>query len=150
MSTTNFIRPIALCVFWQKDEILVFEEYHPQRDLFYYRPFGGGIEFGERHQEAVVREIREELNAEICCLQYLDCLENMFEINGRSHHELVFMYQAKFVDSSIYNLASPPAIEANGFQLKSMWKPLSSFDLETAPLFPNGLLDLLQTINQSD
>ena len=111
-------------------------------------PFGGGIEFGERHAEAVVREIREELNAEICNARYLDCMEYLYQANGRSYHEIIFIYEADFVDASLYAEERPTAFEADGTPLKAMWKPLSSFD-ETAPLAPIGLLDLLQTLAAS-
>lgn len=58
------VRPIALCVFRdESDRILVLEGYDPTRALTFYRRLGGGIEFGERSQDTVAREIREELGA---------------------------------------------------------------------------------------
>ncbi|MEM7119346.1 MAG: NUDIX domain-containing protein, partial [Chloroflexota bacterium] len=98
--STNSIRPIVICVFWRGDEILVYEEFVPADNYRFYRPFGGGTEFGERHAEAVVREIREELNAEICNAHYLDCMEYLYRANGRSYHEIIFIYEADFVDAS--------------------------------------------------
>ena len=41
------IRPIAICVLRRHDEILVIEGRDESRDLTFYRPLGGGIEFGE-------------------------------------------------------------------------------------------------------
>jgi hypothetical protein len=44
----NQIRPIALCVFHNNNRILVFEGYDKAKDEIFYRPLGGGIEFGEK------------------------------------------------------------------------------------------------------
>jgi len=43
----NHIRSIAICVFRHKNHILVAEGYDPVKDEYFYRPLGGGIEFGE-------------------------------------------------------------------------------------------------------
>ena len=43
----NQIRPVALCVFHHDKRILVFEGYDKAKDEIFYRPLGGGIEFGE-------------------------------------------------------------------------------------------------------
>ena len=47
------IRPIALCVFRQEEHILVFRGYDPKKDQTFYRPLGGGIDFGETALDAV-------------------------------------------------------------------------------------------------
>ncbi len=62
------IRPLALCLFRNSGRILVFEGYDPLKQQTFYRPLGGGIEFGERAEDAVRREIREEIRAEIASL----------------------------------------------------------------------------------
>jgi len=70
----NQIRPLAICVFSNKDRILVFEGYDPIKNQSFYRPLGGGIEFGEYGEEAVRREIMEELHTKIKDLSFLACL----------------------------------------------------------------------------
>ena len=59
------IRPLALCVFLRNDKIFVAKGYDAYEDTTFYRPIGGRIEFGERGHEAVIREVREEINAEV-------------------------------------------------------------------------------------
>jgi NADH pyrophosphatase NudC (nudix superfamily) len=61
----NQIRPLAICVFRREDRILVAEGFDPVKQEHFYRPLGGGIEFGENSVETISREIREEINAEI-------------------------------------------------------------------------------------
>ena len=43
----NRIRPLAICVFLNNNRILVAEGYDPIKQQTFYRPLGGGIEFGE-------------------------------------------------------------------------------------------------------
>jgi 8-oxo-dGTP pyrophosphatase MutT (NUDIX family) len=105
---------------------------------------GGGIEFGKRGEEAVRREIREELNLDLDEVHYLGTLESIFVHNdGHPGHEIVQVYDAVPADTSFYQLETMTAQEANGQQLDVMWKDLSSFAGSETPLYPDGLLDLL-------
>ena len=47
------IRPIALAIIRDQGRILVFEGRDPLKPETFYRPLGGGIEFGERGAEAL-------------------------------------------------------------------------------------------------
>ncbi|SRR5712691_3137526 len=73
----NEIRPIAICVFREKDRILVAEGHDPVAQTF-YRPLGGAIRCGEKGADTLIRELREELDVEIRDLRYLGALENIF------------------------------------------------------------------------
>ena len=78
---TNRIRPIAICVFRHNDCILVAQGYDPVKKEHFYRPLGGGIEFGEYSERTVHRELLEEIGAETCELKYLGNLENVYVFN---------------------------------------------------------------------
>jgi ADP-ribose pyrophosphatase YjhB (NUDIX family) len=136
------IRPIALCVFKQGDRLLLEENHDPVKNETYYRPLGGGIEFGEPSQAAAIREIQEELGAEITNLRLLGIIENIFTYKGQPGHEIVVNYIADLVDPSFYNM---PIIEANdnGVPFRAVWKYLGDFVDGRYPLYPDGLLDLL-------
>ncbi len=134
-------RPIAVAVIRKADGILVFAVPDPVKDVTGYRPPGGTIEFGETGADAVVREIREELSAEIVEPQYLATIENIFEWLGQPGHELVRVYEARFADPALYRRDSFECVEANGAAFTCVWKALSDFTRE--PLYPNGLRDLL-------
>jgi 8-oxo-dGTP pyrophosphatase MutT (NUDIX family) len=140
------IRPIAIAIIRREEEILVFEEHDPIKGETFYRPLGGGIEFGERGEEAVRREIREELNLELDEVHYLGTLESIFIFghDGRPGHEIVQVYDAVPADTSLYQLETMTATEENGQQLNVMWKDLSSFAGSETPLYPDGLLELLR------
>lgn len=97
------IRPLAICVFSHRGRILVMECTHPATNASWYRPLGGGIEFGERAIDTLHRELREEIDAEIKNLRYLGTLENIFTtIDGERGHEIVLVFDGAFVDATLY------------------------------------------------
>jgi ADP-ribose pyrophosphatase YjhB (NUDIX family) len=136
------IRPIALCVFKQGDRLLLEENYDAVKKETFYRPLGGGIEFGEPSRDAAIREIKEELGAEITNLQLLGIIENIYTYNGQPSHEIAVNYIADLVDQSFYDR---PEIEVNdnGVPSRAFWKYLGDFVDGRYPLYPDGLLDLL-------
>jgi len=138
------IRPIVICVFRHNGRILVGEHVDPQKQETFYRPLGGGIEFGEHSREALARELREELGADVANLRYLAALENIFTFNGRPGHEIVQVYDGELADKSLYEPLTLIGREDNGEPFTAVWKSLSDFMVENAPpLYPDGLLDLL-------
>ena len=142
--TQNRIRPIAICVVRHQSRILVFEGYDSVKNEVFYRPLGGSIEFGEHSLNAVKREIKEELGAEICNISFLGSLEIIFEYNGKPRHEFVQVYEADFVEPEFYNRKSLEAFEDDGSELKVFWKEIEFFKQGKAPLYPIGLLELLE------
>ncbi len=140
------IRPIAIGIFRQADRLFVAESKDPITGRRFYRPLGGGIEFGERGHETLVRELREEIGAEITAVLYLYTLENIFTYDRVMGHEIVQVYAARFCDPAFYaneTCAGIEAFEPDGpLQFQALWKPLGSFGPD-APLYPDGLLNLL-------
>ncbi len=136
------IRPLAICVFRRGDRILVSEGYDPVKQEQFYRPLGGGIEFGETGAEAVRRELMEELGAEVVEIRFIGALENIFTFNGEPGHEIVLVYDGRFADEGLYAREVIEGEEDEGLSFKAYWKPLDEFG--KAPVYPNGLLDLLK------
>jgi 8-oxo-dGTP pyrophosphatase MutT (NUDIX family) len=142
----NQIRPLAICLFRDGARILVGEGYDPVKQEQFYRPLGGGIEFGECAEETVRREVREEIGAEVASLQYLFTLENIFTFNGEPGHEIVMIYDGRLVDEKLYGQKIIEGREFDGFRqapLKAVWKKIEEFGPQ-APLYPDGLLEHLK------
>ena len=140
----NRIRPLAICVFLNNNRILVAEGYDPIKRQTFYRPLGGGIEFGETSADTVRRELKEELNVEVGKLRYLGTLENIFVFNGTPGHEIVMVYDGALVDSGLYEQAVIVGIEAEiNESFNAIWKSLDEFGEGKSILYPTGLLELL-------
>ena len=139
----NSIRPTAIALLSWKDKILVFEGYDKIKGEYFYRPLGGGIDFGEYSHKTIKREIMEEIGAEICDVHYLYTLENIFICDGIPGHEIVQVFDAKLEDTSLYG-KDLDAVEDNGVVFHCMWKSLEEIRAEGRPLYPDGLPEKLQ------
>ena len=140
------IRPLALCVFRREDKIFVARGYDSHKGETFYRPIGGRIEFGERGVEAVAREVREEIDAAVADLVYLGALESIFTYDGKAGHEIVLLYDGRFIDPARNRDDYTVDGTDDGERLyRGSWRPLDFFRGAGAPaLYPAGLLDLLE------
>jgi len=146
------IRPLALGIVWRGDDLpkervaqrqlLVFEGYNRATGETFYRPLGGGIKFGERSQEALRREFREELGVELVGVRYLATLENIFTCNDQRGHEIIMLYEATLADRSLHERETLEVHEEEEL-LTAYWIPLQKFQTDGLPLYPDGLFELL-------
>ncbi len=121
------LRVIAICVFRRDESILVFDGYDSVKETYYYRPFGGALEPGETLHAAATREIAEELGLQAADLKLVGVLENIFVLDGQPKHEIVFVYDGRFVDEFVYGQNELHGWEANGEPLRATWRRLDSF-----------------------
>ena len=141
----NRIRPLAICLFRHNDRILVAEGYDPVKKEPFYRPLGGGIEFGEYSEQTIQRELLEEIGAEVCELKYLGTLENVFVFNGTPGHEIVQVFDGSLRDTGLYE---QPVIMGREVDIddtfRAVWKRIDEFGEGKSVLYPTGLLEMLQ------
>ena len=140
------IRPLALCVFRRADKILVAQGYDAIKDQTFFRPIGGGIDFGERGSDAVVREVKEELGADVVDVVYLGALENIFTYEGKAGHEIILLFDGRFTDFALnQDDVLLHGQDDDEILYQASWKPLKFFRGPGAPpLYPSGLLALLE------
>jgi len=93
------IRPIALGLAIKNGKVLVSKGYDKVKDQTFYRCLGGGIEFLEKSNEALKREFKEEIGADVTVKDFLGLEENIFTFNGKNGHELIFVYTVDVKDS---------------------------------------------------
>ncbi len=101
----------------------------------YHRLIGGSVELGETHRDAIRREVREELGAQIDDLEYLAVVESIFNVDGDLGHEIVFLYSGRLNPAPASTGAT--MTEGDGSVLPVIWRPIP--DQEPAlPLYPGG------------
>ena len=141
----NKIRPLAICVFRHNNCILVAEGYDPVKNEHFYRPLGGGIEFGEYSEQTIHRELWEEIGAEVCESKYIGTLENVYMFNGTPGHEIIRIYDGVLKDAELYELSEIIGREMDiDATFRAVWKPIDEFGAGKSILYPTGLLDLLK------
>ena len=134
------IRAIALAVIRrpQTGEIFVDEITEPGTGRVFHRPAGGGIEFGERASEALVRELQEEYALAIAVGPLLGTLENLFTYAGRAGHEIALVHQAVLTDATAYHADRRPCLDQA--HIRGVWRSPAD---TIVPLYPDGLLELI-------
>lgn len=140
--TTSYIRPSALCLIRRGNQILVYIGTDTVKGKQYARPLGGGIEFFEHSSEAVKREMMEETGQLIESPQFLEVIENRFWLEGRQHHQIMFLYEAKFSDASIYEKDILTCMEGPQ-SFKALWLSLEEMEERNVRLVPPGIAKYL-------
>ena len=131
----------SICVFGHKGQILAAPGLDQVKGERFFRPLGGSVEFGETAVEALRREIREELRQDIDTPVLLGVLESRFTFAGQPGHDIVFVFDAQFVDQSLYSQAAVPLTES-GWSGDAVWiDPLAPL---SGPLYPDGIAGLLK------
>ena len=139
------VRPVAICLFYHNGKILVFKGYDRGKDESFYRPLGGAIEFGEYGEQAIRREIREEIQAEIRDIKFLTVFENIFKYEGKMAHEIVLVFDGTLVDSSLYEKTLiVQEDDENQTKFNAYWKSLEEIKQENRPLYPEGLYSFIE------
>ena len=138
------IRNIVICLIKKGDEIFIAQGRDEVKDETFYRPLGGGIEFGELAEVAAIREFKEEMNTDIEVLSYIHTFENIFTFNGNRAHEIVILLEAKFKDMSIYELDETTFVEDDGTVHIAKWVNKNMFISGDKTLYPEGLAEYLK------
>jgi len=137
------IRAKIVCLLRNADRILLLHITDPYDGREFLIPPGGGVEFGETLEQAVVREIAEEVGIRIVSPRRLGMFENIFRYNGRPEHELVFVYEAECSDRELCAKQEITITESNGNLFAARWYTHSESLATGLSLFPEGLRELL-------
>ncbi len=137
------IRVLALAVLLWRDHLLCAEGFDTAKQQTFFRPLGGGVEFGERAEEAAVRELHEELGMAVEVRATLGIAENLFTYQGRPGHEVVFEYVCVPPPGhEPANLEPLVAVEREA-RFVARWLPLAEVLAGTHRVYPDGLSDRL-------
>lgn len=111
---------------------------------------GGHVQFGETSEQALIREYREEIKAQIKPGRLLWIQENFWKLDGRDCHQIAFYYQIKLegeppcpLDGSFY---ATDTMMGKTYPLEFVWLDLS--DLKNVTLYPEFAAERL--LNPAD
>ena len=138
----NRIRPISISIIRNDASILVYERQDDTTGKNFYRLVGGCIEFGESSDIALKREFKEELSLDIEDTELVSVFESVFTFNSHKMHEIVFLYESKFVDKNIYDKDIINGLEGDR-KFKAIWIPISYFSTKKYKIYPEEIIDYL-------
>jgi ADP-ribose pyrophosphatase YjhB (NUDIX family) len=107
---------------------------------------GGRAEHGETATETIRREMREELATDIEIVRLLWLVENFFDYEGLTYHEIALYFLIQFPpDSRPLSVNAFDSVDGD-VPLRFQWFPIQREALERLPLLPaflpEGLTDL--------
>jgi len=78
-------------VIQQNGKILVCKE---KGKNYYFLP-GGHLEFGEKAQETLFRELKEELNVSLKKCKFIGVVENVYVEDSKTYHEINLVFETE-------------------------------------------------------
>ena len=115
-------------------------------DAEYYHIPGGHVEIGETSEQAIIREIKEEIGIDITINKLICVSERFYEKKSVNFHELVFYFIVTPTDS--INIESTTRIENDKgkvFSNELIW--VTAEDMKNLEIKPQMIKDII--INNS-
>lgn len=139
-------RQAALCIFRRHSTFLVAENVDPHNGAILHRPPGGGIEAGETPEQAVRREIMEELAIPLKHVRQIGVIGHTWHWKSRELRERAYIFVADPAeDPRLSRGETIELIEADGLHSQTLWLPLDIPADALPPLCPTGLRELLRS-----
>jgi ADP-ribose pyrophosphatase YjhB (NUDIX family) len=137
-------RQAALCIVQREDTFLVAELVDPVTGAVFDRPPGGGVEEGETPEEAVRRELLEELGVTLTRAEALGAIDHVWFWKGREIRERAWLFLASAAaDARLSRGETPELIEADGERMSTRWRPFADAG-EERTLIPSELLEAVR------
>ena len=132
---------VGLLIYW--DHLLCADGFDEVKQQQFYRPLGGGVEFGETAAQAVARELREETGMSIEVRANLGAVENLFTFQGAPGHEVVFELVCSPAPGSEPADLAPMTCDEQGAPFTAHWLPLAEVLANSHRVYPEGLPERL-------
>lgn len=102
---------------------------------------GGRVKSNEDSISALEREVQEEMQLEIENIKPIGIIENFFDTPNARYHEYMWLFDAEFVDKSIYDKEE---IIAHEGEKEMLFKWLDITELEKADFRPSIALKYIK------
>lgn len=136
------IRVKVLGLAWRGEELLAAEIERDDGTVKGVRPLGGAIEFGETREQALHREFQEELQTDIRILGAWQAIENLYEYEGMTGHEIIFAAPIELLERSLYEREEIRFMD--GVAAVARWFNPVQLSASGLALYPNGLIGALE------
>jgi ADP-ribose pyrophosphatase YjhB (NUDIX family) len=130
-------------------EVLLSYAIDPASGVRYGRFLGGAVEFGERAEDTVRRELHEEIGVALGDVSPLGVVEDVCEWGGRLHHEITFVFAASFADPATYQ-REEFVVNETVCDGPAVWVPVRRLTSGDIPLYPPELVRVLASEDRSN
>lgn len=134
----------AMCVIVHNGKMLVTKGFDEIKNEKFFRLIGGGVHYGELAEDAVVREIQEELETGLENITFREVVQNIFTYKGNPGHEIIYLYSADMVRKDLYEKEEIPI--ADHPSTIAVWVPISDILSGNAKVFPVADLSFLKAV----
>ena len=124
----------AFCLIRYDGKLLVSKGYDKTKKEIFYRFLGGTVEFGETGEQAVVREIKEELGSGLLDVVRLDIIQNIFSYDGEDRHQVIFLFEGTLSEETLYKKNVIQILDVPESQ--AVWLPIEEVLSGEAILYP--------------
>ena len=109
---------------------------HDEHSPYYYLP-GGKVEINETAEDAVLREVREELEISAQIVRPVFLAQNFYtdDLDGKRYHEIVLYYLLNVENTDLLSRGEKFVIKEGKHTLTFEWLDIAS--LEKEYLYPN-------------
>ena len=136
------IRSMVMGIVLRDNKLLLTE--HFSKEYPFYRCIGGGIEFYEKSIDAIKREFKEEIDAQIEIDKYLGLAEELFVHKGKRGHEMIQLYKVSLKDLEIKD--EYPILDGD---VVAKWIDVEDIILGKKVIFPELIVDYVkELVNQ--
>ena len=142
MGLIQRVRVRAIVLVRRGEDVLLVDHFDAIDGLVWAVP-GGGVEFGERAEDAARRELLEETGIVAKELQLLSIFENIFEHDGETGHEICFAFAADAIGTLAAMQEVVEGQESNGAPMVLRWVSAAEVLQRRRVTWPGAIPELL-------
>jgi len=142
MGLIQRVRVRAIVLVRRGEDVLLVDHFDATDGLVWGVP-GGGVEFGERAEDAARRELLEESGIVAKELRLLSIFENIFEHAGETGHEICFAFETDATGTPAATLDVIDGQESDGAAMILRWVSVAEVLEHRRITWPAAIPELL-------